>query len=88
MAARNFSRFQRGFPGMKGGVYKCGCCGRMTRDTGNDEAGVGLCRFCNDEALLENSFSDGHITEEQYNAELAKIDAARKKADAKKKGVE
>lgn len=48
------SRFQQG-----SGVYKCGCCGRKTRATGDDSDGVGLCSDCYEMAGIENQISDG-----------------------------
>ncbi len=42
-------------------TYKCGICGKMTRDTGMGEASVDLCVRCYDGAGLENEHSDyGH----------------------------
>lgn len=43
----------------RGGCYTCLACGKKTRDTGHDEAGVELCRKCYDEAGAENRRADG-----------------------------
>ena len=55
MRRQQRSRFQHG-----SGVYTCRTCGKRTRDTGNDEAGVRLCRKCFDEATIENEINDGY----------------------------
>jgi hypothetical protein len=49
------SKFQGG---MKGAVYKCGYCGKMTRETGDGESSVGMCAKCYEEGGLENEHSD------------------------------
>lgn len=41
------------------GLYKCQNCGKMTRETGEGESYVELCRHCWDEAGWENFISDG-----------------------------
>lgn len=64
------NRFSKG-----SGVYKCEECGKLTRDTG-EGAEVGMCSKCYQKAEWYNSFQDGDITEEEYNDECAKIDAA------------
>ena len=51
-------------------TYICGCCKRRTRETGLGESQLDLCAYCYDAAGIENSFSDGHITTEQYKAEI------------------
>ena len=48
------NRFTKG-----SGVYKCRCCGHMTRDTGGDGAMLGTCDTCADLASYENLFQDG-----------------------------
>jgi hypothetical protein len=54
-------------------TYICGLCSKRTRDTGRDEASVDLCAFCYQEAGLENSLSDGNITEAQFNVRIAAL---------------
>lgn len=49
------ARFQRG-----SGAYKCRCCGKTTRETGNGESSVQLCKQCYYEGGLENEHSDGY----------------------------
>ena len=61
-------RFQRG-----SGAYKCLQCGKLTRNTGHDEAEVRLCRKCYNKAVLENQYADGLISKEQYEEELKKL---------------
>jgi len=52
------ARFERG-----SGCYKCRVCGKRTRETGEGESSIELCRRCYDEAGLENDHSDnGHFT--------------------------
>ncbi len=42
-------------------TYKCGDCGKMTRDTGMGEGSLDLCVRCYDEATNENEHNDyGH----------------------------
>jgi rubrerythrin len=41
-------------------VYACRCCGKRTRETGDDESSVGLCKRCYYEGGLENEHSDGY----------------------------
>ena len=42
----------------KGKLYKCGSCGKMTRDTGRGEAEVELCAKCYNEQMEENYKAD------------------------------
>lgn len=58
------ARFSRG-----SGVYTCSDCGKQTRDTGAGEAPLGLCKTCMQIAELYNSFQDGEITLEEYEAQ-------------------
>lgn len=51
------------------GVYTCRVCGKLTRDTGNDEASCGLCWACYEESVLANSHLDGcHEEQGVYEA--------------------
>lgn len=68
--AKRNSRFHRG-----SGCYKCQECGKMTRDTGHDEAGCQLCRKCYELSGLENSLNDGCITQEEHDKRAAEIEA-------------
>lgn len=58
------------------GVYTCECCGKRTRETGEGESDCGLCLYCYTEGGLINMLSDGHITQEQYDQELAALKKA------------
>lgn len=49
------NRFNKG-----SGTYKCQCCGKLTRETGDGESDYELCAKCNFEGLMENSISDGN----------------------------
>lgn len=54
--AHKNSRFQRG-----SGAYKCGSCGKTTRETGQGESSVELCAQCYFEGGQENLHTDNHI---------------------------
>lgn len=79
---KKYNRFGRGYGGMKGGAFKCNMCGRLTRDTG-DNASVGLCPDCLEEAELENMFSDGAITGAEYKKGMADVEKRRQKRKKK-----
>jgi len=57
---RNRSHFQKGFAGQAGGAYKCGCCSKLTRETGDGEADCDLCRYCFRDSGWENHHNDNH----------------------------
>jgi len=59
------SRFRLG-----SGVYRCGRCGKRTRETGHGEAHFEMCYSCLMLSELENSLSDGAITQEQFDEEV------------------
>ena len=46
------SKFERG-----SSTYRCQCCGKLTRDTGQDEV-EGICARCYDEGGWENEHTD------------------------------
>lgn len=52
------NRFSRGFGSAPGGAFKCEACGKLTRETGHDEAGLGFCKKCLFGMYLENAISD------------------------------
>lgn len=72
---RDNSKFQGGF---RKPTYICGCCGKRTRETGAGESSCDLCAFCYHEAGLENSLSDGNITQEEFDLEHAALVAKYK----------
>ncbi len=39
-------------------TYKCGWCGKLTRDTGYGEASLDMCKKCYVEGGLENQHND------------------------------
>ena len=43
-------------------TYKCRCCNKTTRETGDDESSVELCRACYRDATAENDHLDNHDT--------------------------
>jgi hypothetical protein len=51
---KRISRFTKG-----SGKYKCECCGKETRETGDGESSVNLCAKCYYEAGIENEHLDG-----------------------------
>ena len=55
------------------GTYICDSCGKLTRETGQDESSVQLCRLCYEEALLFNELQDGIITKEEYEDRKSKL---------------
>jgi hypothetical protein len=57
--AKKRSGFTAEFAGMKGGVFRCDMCGKLTRNTG-DNASVGLCPKCCKECEDENARADGY----------------------------
>ena len=48
------SKFKRG-----SGCFKCEICKKLTRDTGQDNAGI-YCKSCEDEMYHENEHNDGN----------------------------
>lgn len=63
-------RFQRG-----SGVYTCGRCGKLTRETGEHESYVEMCAKCQEICGQENLYSDGCITQEELDNAIAEIEA-------------
>lgn len=63
----------------RGGAFRCRVCGKTTRDTGHLEANFEMCRYCIELAELDNSLSDGYITQEEYDLEAARIEKERNK---------
>lgn len=57
-SSRN-SRFQKG-----SGSYRCAECGKLTRDTGNGEGALELCKHCMEQATWDNFIADGGDPEE------------------------
>jgi hypothetical protein len=57
----------------KGATYKCVACGKMTRETGNDESSLSLCAYCLEESYLENELSDEVIEQPEFEARLDKL---------------
>ena len=54
-------------------TFKCGQCGRNTRETGAQSLGSDLCPQCWDLAGLENEVSDGHRTRADVAPEVAEL---------------
>ncbi len=49
------------------GVFRCGCCGRDTRETNPDHGALDLCAECYELAGIENTFSDHGSKPEQVD---------------------
>ena len=69
MSKKN-NRFQGGKAGT---TYTCGSCGKVTRETGEEESSCGLCAYCYLSIGYENSFVDGHISESEFNSLIATL---------------
>lgn len=56
-------------------AYNCGCCGKLTRDTGRGEGSMvpAYCAYCYLSGGLENSLSDGCITQAEYDQKIADL---------------
>jgi hypothetical protein len=76
---KKYNTFNKSGAGRVGGMIVCDLCGKQTRETGAGESQFKMCRFCIEECELENEYSDGHITEEEYNAKIDANEAARAK---------
>jgi hypothetical protein len=55
------------------GCYTCSCCGKQTRETGLGESSVGLCAYCYEEGEIENDFSDGNTTQEEFDKRIDEL---------------
>lgn len=55
------SNFERSSFATQGGTYICRICGKRTRETGDCESGVGLCRACNETEGERNEHGDTHV---------------------------
>ena len=73
----NRDGFKNASGGKLGGCFTCEDCGKLTRDTGNDEASAQLCLRCLNSNFLEILSSDGIWTAAQRQEMLAVITAAR-----------
>lgn len=62
------SKMQKG-----SGIYTCEECGKNTRETGNGESFVRFCRKCYEIGGLENSLSDGTITQDEFDTYVASL---------------
>lgn len=62
------NRFRRGFTRGNGGVFKCHCCGRSTRDVDGGNGGVRLCPQCYEAAGIENEILDGIANADEARA--------------------
>lgn len=50
------------------GCYDCRCCKKKTRETGEGESQVKLCRQCYDDAGYENDHEDGNHETQKWQA--------------------
>ena len=60
-------------------TYTCDCCGKRTRETGNDESRLDMCLACELEGEIQNMISDySHkIGPERIAQFFANLDAAQ-----------
>lgn len=77
----NRNRFQRG-----SGAYKCRVCGKMTRETGDGESFVMLCRACYWKSGVENAITDGGYVCTCENSEDFTLDSDHEEVTCKKCG--
>lgn len=54
-------------------TFVCIDCGKVTRYTGVQSVGSELCPYCYEKAEYENAFNDGHISEEDFNFYVEKL---------------
>jgi len=66
------ARFQSRMMGASA-VYKCGACGKQTRETGQDESSCELCAYCYLVFTLDNSLNDGVIDDAEFSSQLAEL---------------
>lgn len=61
-----------------GSTYICECCGKRTRESGNDESSLGMCLACNLEGEIQNMIADygQNFTDEQADAFQDRLTAA------------
>lgn len=59
MSTSRTARFSSATTHARGGVFKCICCGKQTRETGYGEANLEMCAACIREANEENARQDG-----------------------------
>jgi hypothetical protein len=55
------------------GCYTCTVCGRKTRQTNPDAAGLRQCAECYEVGGLENAVSDGHDTDGKMQARIVEL---------------
>ncbi len=75
------TRFQKG-----SGAYRCQCCGKMTRETGDGESSVLLCCDCYWEGGVVNGIFDGEYVCTCGNDKEFDVDATHMEVTCKKCG--
>jgi hypothetical protein len=68
MGDKRNSKFKAG-----SGVYSCDICGKQTRETGHGESSCGLCVYCYEVGGAENSHTDGWITRNEFERQVAEL---------------
>lgn len=63
--------------GRMGAVFKCDICGKQTRDTGHDEASLGMCKRCLFECYVDNAAADYGAGSPQHNDAMAALKALK-----------
>ena len=73
------NRFNRRGINRKGSTYICECCGKRTRETGNEESTRSLCLACDLAGEIEITMSDhgSKFSQEQINGITAAMEAAK-----------
>lgn len=69
-ARRKFDRFQKG-----SAVFPCTQCGKHTRETGEGESQLKLCKRCIFEVYVENAASDYGEGSEEHLSAIARLKA-------------
>jgi len=62
------SRFQKG-----SGIFNCVDCGKLTRDTGENEGETKTCKVCLEIYSYENMLENDEITQEQFNEKVREL---------------
>lgn len=60
-------------------TYVCECCGHNlpVDEYDRDSVGCDLCTYCYETGGLENSLSDGNMSDEEYGAAVVSLETAR-----------
>jgi len=59
------------------GAFKCYVCKKLTRDTGHNEAELGLCKKCLFKCYVENTASDYGVDSPEHKEAVANYEALK-----------